>query len=157
MRGVLKSTTSALFSKFSVAGAMVVLAVVVTSGSAGGTVVLDVVTTGSVTKGVVSGFSVKWSGSRTVMVVVLVWWCCSVSTFVVADFCGALVKCSVSGMLVAMSSVSDMVVVVVVVVGVVVLVVGVSGSRIALVVAVGCWWCSGFSCLWCFPGCLLAI
>ena len=91
------------------------------------------------------------------MVLVLVWWCCSLSTFVVADLCGALVKCSVSGMVVAMSSVSGMVVVVVVGVGVSGVSVKISVSRIALVVAVGCWWCLGFSCLWCFPGCLLAI
>ena len=140
MRGVLKSTTSALLSKFSVTGAMVVLAVVVTSGSAGGTVVLDVVTTGSVTKGVVSGFSVKCSGSRIVMVVVLVWWCCSVSRIVVAvvGFSGALVKCSVSR-------------------SALVVVFSAAASLTVVVVLVGCWWCWGFSCLWCFPGCLLAI
>ena len=155
MRGVLKSTTSALLSDFSVTGAMVVLAVVsigsaggivvldvvVTSGSVGGMVVLDVVTTGSVTKGVVSGFSVKCSGSWIVMVVVLVWWCGSVSRIVVVvvAFSGASVKCSVSRM------------------ALVVVVVGVSGASATVLVVVGCRWCSGFSCLWCFPGCLLAI
>ena len=103
--GVLKSTTSALLSGFSVtagtvgldvvtngsAGGMVVLDVVtigstcgtvvlavVTIGSAGGTVVLAVVTIGSVTKGVV-GVSVKCSVSGIVNVVVLVRWCFSVS------------------------------------------------------------------------------
>ena len=120
-----------------------------------------------------------------VVVVVCLW--CSVSRLAVMEvgFSTESVMCSVSGKVVVVAVIVVVVAVVaVMVVGVVVAVVAVVVAMVLVVVVVamvvvvvatvgvsavlikcsvsgialvGWWWCWGFSSLWCFPGCLLAI